>query len=54
MLGFSTFGVWSGFEILFLGDSDTALICLRSAAGAPMQILIPSLVPYLTGVTVRG
>jgi len=50
----STFGVWSGFEILFLGDSDIALICLRSAEGVPRQILIPSLVRYLTGVTVRG
>jgi hypothetical protein len=50
----STFGVFSGFEILFLGDSDTALIYLRNAGGVPMQILIPSLVTYLTGVTVRG
>jgi len=45
----AAFGIYSGFEIYFVGeDGRSAIIVLKDPENGPVQIYIPSVLPFFT------
>lgn len=45
----ATFGIYLGFEIYFIGeDGQSAIIVLSDSGSRPLQLYIPSVLPFFT------
>jgi hypothetical protein len=45
----ATFGIYSGFEIYFIGDNgQSAIIVLNDSSNQALQLYIPSVLPFFT------